>query len=401
MSAREQTERPRFDTSAVITLSGAHFMHDVFTAFVAALLPLLIVKFDLTLTEAGTLSALTQAPSLLNPILGWVVDRGGFARVLVIITPGATGALLCTMGLAPDYVSLSVLLLAAGISIAAIHLTGPTMVAQVSGDRVGRGMGMFMVGGELARTAGPLVAVQIVSVLTLEGMWRLIPVCLAASALLWWRLAGVPSPVPAPGDAGPLAVLSDIGDLWRRTWRTIGPVGGILMSRAFVAAAALTFLPTFMVSEGESLWFANLSLSVLELAGAAGALASGTLSDLLGRRKVLIAVTSLSPVMMALFLLADGPLVFPALIGLGVATVASTPVLMAAVIEVAGPNRAAANGTYMMMSFALRSLIMVAVGAMGDAIGLRPTYALCALIATLGVPFAALLPKVDGRRLRG
>ncbi len=252
-----------------------------------------------------------------------------------------------------------------------------------------------MVGGELARTAGPLIAVQIASSLTLEGMWMIIPVCLMSSLILWWRLSRIPPPVKTRGASGPLAAFRDILALWKRINRTLLPVMGILMARAFLAAAAMTFLPTFMYNEGSSLWFANIALATLELAGAAGAMASGALSDRLGRRKVLVIVTALAPILMLLFLMASGPMIFPALIGLGFATLATTPVLIATVIERSGGDRAAATGTFMMMSFAFRSVVLVAVGAMGDAMGLRPTYLICALIAALGVPFALMLKNEE------
>jgi len=38
-------------------------------------------------------------------------------------------------------------------------------------------------------------------------------------------------------------------------------------------------------------------------------------------------------------------------------------------------------------------LVLLAVGAMGDAIGLRLTLYLCAALATLGIPFVRMLPK--------
>ena len=171
------------------------------------------------------------------------------------------------------------------------------------------------------------------------------------------------------------------------------PVTGILISRAFMAGALATFLPTFLYGEGESLWMANISLAVLELAGALGAFISGTLSDRIGRRRVLLAAVALSPPLMLLFLLSDVLLRLPVLAALGFVTLSTGPVLMAVTIENSGANPAAATGTYMMIAFSARSLILLAVGALGDALGLRLTFHLCALLGVLGVPFALLLPR--------
>jgi hypothetical protein len=47
----------------------------------------------------------------------------------------------------------------------------------------------------------------------------------------------------------------------------------------------------------------------------------------------------------------------------------------------------------MMVSFALRSVVIPVVGAIGDAIGLRDAYLVCACIAFVGIPFVFLLPS--------
>jgi FSR family fosmidomycin resistance protein-like MFS transporter len=137
---------------------------------------------------------------------------------------------------------------------------------------------------------------------------------------------------------------------------------------------------------------ASIGLVVVELSGALGALASGTLSDRLGRRRVVLAAVVASPPLLVLFLLSGGLWRLPLLAALGFATLSTTPALMALTIENSGANPATANGTYMMIAFAARSLILLALGAMGDLLGLRPTFYLCALLACLGIPFVRMLP---------
>jgi FSR family fosmidomycin resistance protein-like MFS transporter len=122
-------------------------------------------------------------------------------------------------------------------------------------------------------------------------------------------------------------------------------------------------------------------------------LTSGTLSDWLGRRRILFLAILLAPPLMLLFVFTGGILRLLVLIGLGFMTLSTTPVLLAVTIENSGDNPAAVTGTYMMISFAVRALIVLAVGAMGDAFGLRTVYLWCAGLAFLGLPFVLLLPK--------
>ena len=203
MQQSEKSER--FRAGLVLSIAVAHFLHDAFTALLAPLLPLIIQDLGISLFQAGTLAVAIQLPSLFNPFLGYLTDRYHIHKTLVIVAPASTGVLMCLMGLAPGYAMLVILLLTAGLSVAAMHVAGPVLIGQYAGREVGRGMGFFMLGGELARTAGPLLAVQLVSTFGFDGMWRAAPVAVASSLILWWRLAGVgvrrstgrPSPVLA------------------------------------------------------------------------------------------------------------------------------------------------------------------------------------------------------------
>jgi len=151
-----------FETPQVLTVAAGHFVHDVFSSFLAPWLPLLIEKLALSLALAGSFTLFMRIPSLLNPIIGMVADRMDM-RYMVIAAPGVTAVCMSLIGLAPSYGGVALLLFAAGCSAAAFHVPGPVMIARVSGSQVGKGMSFFMAAGEMARTVGPLVAVAAVS----------------------------------------------------------------------------------------------------------------------------------------------------------------------------------------------------------------------------------------------
>ncbi len=389
LKAPREDRNNHFQTGKVVTIAVVHFIHDVHTSFLAPLLPLLIKKMGLNLIQAGSLSVFLQIASVFNPLLGTVADRKRMYRMFVAASPGITATLMCLLGVAPNYAVLVLFLLAAGISVAALHVSAPVMISRIAGDSVGKGMGFFMVGGELARTVGPLVAVWAVSLLGLGGLWRMAVVGIAASLFLWRRLW-----IPAKEDPGKrptslAAMLSEMRFI-------ITGVFGILVARSFLSAAVTTFLPTFLYEAGHSLWTSGVSLSVLEFAGAVGVLVSGTVSDRIGRRKVLLAAMILSPVLLAAMVYAEGALLFGVLLALGFTTISTGPVLMAVMLENAGPNPAAANGMYMAISFAVRAVIILVVGAVSDAIGMKDAYLVCALTAVLAIPFVFMLPKNNG-----
>jgi FSR family fosmidomycin resistance protein-like MFS transporter len=381
-------ETERFQAGRVLTISAGHAVHDTYAAFLPPLLPVFIANLALSKTEAGLLTVFMQGPSLLQPFIGHLADRISL-RHFVILAPAMTAVMMSLLGVAPGYAVLALLLVVVGFSSASMHAVGPVMVGNLSGRRLGRGMGFWMVGGELGRTLGPIMIVSAVRLLTLEGTPWLMLAGLSMSVLLYALLRDMPERPPNAGHGLP----------WRQALQgmrpLLVPLAGILIARAFMVSALTTYLPTFLIEEGADLWFAGAALSILEAAGVVGALLGGSISDRLGRRRVLFVSMLATPLLMFVFLAVKGWLQFSLLLMLGFTALSVTPVVMALVQESYPENRALANGLYMALNFGLRSGVVVVIGALGDLFGLRLAFTVSAVIPLLGLPLLLLLP---GRR---
>jgi FSR family fosmidomycin resistance protein-like MFS transporter len=379
------TETEPFQTGRVLTITAGHAVHDTYTAFLAPLLPVFIANLALSKTEAGLLTVFMQGPSLLQPFIGHLADRVNL-RYFVVLAPAVTATVMSLLGVAPGYAVLALLLVVVGLSSASMHAVGPVIAGNLSGRSLGRGMGFWMVGGELGRTLGPIVIVSAVRLLTLEGTPWLMLGGLSISAILYVLLRDVPGRPPNASQGLP----------WRQALRGMGPLlvplVGILVARSFMVSALTTYLPTFLSEEGADLWLAGASLSVLEAAGVVGALLGGSISDRLGRRWVLFVSMLATPLLMFVFLAVKGWLQFPLLLMLGFTALSVAPVVMALVQESSPENRALANGLYMALSFSLRSGVVVVLGVLGDLFGLRLAFTASAVITLLGLPFIPLLP---------
>lgn len=383
-TAQAQSEKT-FRTGQVLTFAGAHFVHDVFTSFLAPLLPLIIDKLNLSLALAGSLTIYQRLPSAINPLIGMLADRVDL-RLFIILAPGVTAVAMSLLGVAPSYIALALLLLVAGLSSAALHVPGPVVVARVSGGALGKGMSFWMTAGELARTVGPLFAVGVVSLLTLEGSWPVMSVGIAASIVIYTRVRHISLRPPAQNP-------NSLGETWRAMRHVLLPLTGIILARAFMSGALTGFLPTFVKAQGQSLWFGGIALALLEFAGAVGALSAGTLSDRLGRRQVLLAALITAPFFMLIFLAVKGWLILPLLVLMGLAVFSTTPVIMAMVQDHAGAHPATANGLYMGISFVIGAAGPLLVGGLADLVGLRTAFALSAFLALVGVPLVFALPR--------
>jgi len=365
-----------FQTDQVIPVIAAHLTHDIYTSSVAPLLPVLIEKMTLSLTQAGLLTTFMQLPGIFNPFIGYIADKVSF-RYFVILAPAVTGTIISSIGFAPNYASLAILLFCAGISTAAFHAPAPAFIGKVSGRRLGLGMSLFMAAGELAYAIGPLLAVWAVTTWTLEGFWRLAVLGWLASLILYLRLRNFSTPIEKPGNLR--SILPALPGLYL-------PIALFSLIRYPLLESLTTYLPTLMNMRGASLWVAGASLSVLMVSGVAGVLLIGPVSDRWGRKTVLIVVTLATTGLALLFLKASGWWTVAILIGLGFFSMSTNPVLMAIVQERFPNNRAMANGIYMMVSFVLRPLGTVAVGLMGDSIGLEKAMFWGALLSLGAIP---------------
>ncbi len=379
-------EAERFQATGVASVTAGHAVHDTYTAFLPPLLPALIEKFGMTNAQAGLLSVFMQWPSLVQPFIGYLADHINL-RYFVIFAPALTATAMSLLGVAPTYAVMALLLIVVGVSAAALHAVGSVIAGNLSGRSLGRGMGMWMVGGGLGYTIGPLILVAALQAWGLSGLpWLMIGGWLA-SALLFVRLRNVSSYSPRLTQARP----------WRQTLVTLRPVllpvAGIIFLRSFMASALSTYLPTFLNREGSTLWFAGVAFSAYEAAGMAGALTVGSLSDRLGRRRLMFVALALTSPLIAAFLLTAGFARLPILLALGFCAMSIAPVLMALLQESFPETRALVTGIYMGFSFIAQAITTVILGAVADQFGLRTAFALSAVTPLLGLPLIGLLPQ--------
>ena len=375
-----------FQAGGVTLVSSAHAVHDTYTGFLPALLPLLIEKFSLTNTAAGLLTVFMRIPSLLQPFIGHVADRKNL-KLMIILAPTITSAAMSFLSIAPSYGFLAFLLILTGISSAALHAIGPVLGSSLSGHKLGKGMSYWMVGGELGRALGPVIVVTVISFLTLDGLPWLTLGGILASCFLYAKLH---STTTLPQES--LTKSNWVKALYKMRSFMI-PLTILSFTRVMAIASLTTYLPTFLTTQGSSLWFAGASLTIYEISGMVGSLLAGTLSDRFGRRRMLIISNITSPILMILFIFSNNIFRIPLLSFLGFFTISVTPVIMAIVMENASGNRSFANGIYMAMSFLLSALSILLVGLISDKVDLRTTFLISAGVLPIGLPFIFLLPK--------
>ncbi len=386
MPKSENRTKSFFDTEKVILLSVCHFIHDIYTSFLAPLLPFLIEKFSLSLTQAGFLSTAMQIPALMNPHIGKLADRVS-VRYFIIMAPAFTAVPMSLLGIAPNYGILLILMFFTGVSTSLFHVPAPVMVYRVSGGKTGRGMSFFMTGGELARTLGPITIIGAISIFGFEGYYPVMLFGILASIVMYLKFKDMP-----------VTVEQKQSPSIRRTCREmkgiLAPLSAILVGRGFMHACLTAFLPLYVMQQSGNVWLAGIALSLFEAAGVVGILTVGGLSDRFGRKQLLGFCLVVSPIAFLLFTCTSGWLQLIILLITGFSLLSTTPVMLAMIQEFSVEGSSAANGVFMMISFLARSAVVVLVGFVADLLGLEQTFILCGFVGMTAIPFVLAIESV-------
>ncbi len=389
LETRKQ-RRTRIINVSIIAFS--HFAHDVYTSFLAPLLPLLIKRFSLNYVQAAWLNVIRGLPTLLNPFIGAMVDRKG-GKLIVILAPTIAAISMSLVGIAPSYGILGILLFVAGVNSTFYHVPSPVMVKKISGQHyAGTGMGLFMVGGETARFLGPLVVMGAVSLWGLEGIWRLIPFGVLASILLFFRLKRISLyDQIQQQDTG----LTPVKVVLAKVYKFFIVMFFYLVFRALVKTSLTYFLPTFLHLRGASLWLSGAALSILEVAGIIGTFLGGWISDHWGRFRTLLISSIVTPFLVLLFVWLPVKLALPLLILIGLVMFVTSPVLLAYVHDLETDRPAFVNSLYMISNFFVSSIASLFFGWLGDKMGMINALYLVAVLSFGAVPVLLLFRKVD------
>jgi FSR family fosmidomycin resistance protein-like MFS transporter len=376
----------RFDTPTILSVSAAHMIHDSYPAFVGVLLPLLIAKLDLSLAGAGLLAATFRLATGVQPFLGHVADRSD-TRYWIILAPAATALAIGMLGLSPSAGLVAVLLIVGGISSSVFHPAAAVLVTHASGKEWGRGTSIFMAGGESGRAAGPLLIAAVLTAVGLAGSWIAIVPGFMATAILYLRLARRPS-IHLDHPSGSIRAALRTA---RRGFLLLVSASALL---SLSSVGLLVFVPTYLTRAGADILLAGAAVTAFSVGGVAGAFVGGTVSDRIGRRQMLAIACGLgSPLLMLAMAMPIGPAMLVALALAGVALLSAGPVQLVLMQELLPDNRGAAVGLAIFAMTISSAIGSVAVGALGDVIGLQSALILTAAAALLALPFITLLPE--------
>ncbi|HEY6101626.1 MAG TPA: MFS transporter [bacterium] len=365
--------------------TSAHFLNDFYVAFLAPLLPLVVQKFNLSLALAGFLATvLTTSAAMSQPLFGAVADRMR-RRIFVVVGPALTIAAMGLVGLAPTYPVLLMLLLLAGTGTASFHPQGASSAGQASGARLGRGLSLFVAGGELGYAIGPLVIALIVQSRGLAATWMVAIPGLVACVLLWRFVPSRRAVTPMPAAGGLRADLRDAFAPLVVLWL-------IVVLRSIIISSYQTFIPLLLQQRGGSIVAGGWAVFLFGGIGALGGISGGTLSDRYGRRRMLALSLILGVPMLYAFIRTSGPLAYVFLAAGGISVYLSAAVTIVMAQELLPHRASVASSIVMGLAWGTAGISLTAVGAAADMVGLEGALTWTLTLAVVALVAIARLP---------
>ncbi len=370
---------------AVLAATLGHFSVDMYSGMLPLILLALTEPLGLSYSQVGLVSmAFTLASSISQPVFGWIGDRWN-GRPLAVLGVAAIATTMGIMRFADSFTLLMMLAPIAGLGSGAFHPQGAVLASDAPAEARGSAMSLFMLGGNGGYAFGPLFGAAFFALAGVYMPEMLAALGLAQAGIVYWALAvqhqaRARSGVSRPTN-GSRAALSIIITL------TI-----VIFIRSWVQSSVTTFFPQVYRAQGYSVTFAGNVLFSILLPLAIGGLIGGTLSDRIGRRRVLAVSTALMAPAFWGLLHAEGFASFLWGPLLGVASGAALPVTLVMGQELIPRGVGLMSGFVLGFTFVAGAVGVSINGFAADQIGLVPMMSINAAFPLIAAFLAFLLP---------
>lgn len=371
----------------IILVSIGHFWHDIFTAFVTPLLPILKDNFGLDYLQAGWILVAVRIPSLLSAYIAGFAEKHN-PKWFVIFCPLITSIAITLLGIAPNFYVIMILVFISGLSAAAFHVPVPTLLKRAAPNRIGAAMTSFQIGGEAARTLGPIIIVVILSTIGIAKMYLLIPISVLVSLGFYFSFHKIDISLDKKNEKKGL-ILETLKD---GRWIFL-LIAGISLQKSLITIIVKSFLPLYLQNQGRSILSANGALATVQGATVIGVIVAGLVIDKIGAKKILYIVLSASTLFVTLFVTIPSLPLYPMLILIGFFSFASMPAIYTLIQGHGFSFPTTANGIFMSLNFGITSIMLLLGGKLSDLYTINTTYKIFGLSSLIGLPMLILLNK--------
>jgi len=358
---------------------------DCYANFLPALIPIFIDKFGFTLAMGGALvSVMVFSGSLLQPLYGYLADRLR-RNWFVILGPGIAAIFISAVGLTSSFAVIYLLVFASGIGVAFFHPQAAAMSGQAGSRRHGLGISLFTAGGNIGFGVGPYFIYLVIALSGLSKSYiAAIPGILMSLLLLFVVKR-------KPIQAGSSVSENLLRPILTRI-KYLLPLFIVVVLRAATAVCFVSFLPKFLLDEGVPLSVGTIAVLVFTFMGGLGGILGGHLSDLIGRKAIILLSLLVSVPFLGLALGVSGKMLFLVLGVAGFLFYSGNPVNVTFAQEMVPESASFVSSIAMGFCWGIGGFSAWAVGKLGDSFGLGFALYLVVFLPLVASAFALALP---------
>ncbi|MBM3708274.1 MAG: MFS transporter, partial [Actinobacteria bacterium] len=350
-----------------LAMSG-HAITDLYASFIFGLIPVLAVRFNLSLFLVGLLTSVTAiSNSLTQPIFGYLSDKYN-PRYLLAAGPLFSAIIISLIPVTPNYYIILLMLFLGNLSVSAMHPPTAAMGGLFGGRMKGLSNSLISFSGTFGYAFGSIFIISIVEKLgILFSPIAMIPGIIISAILFKY----IDIPVKDKSLKSSFNFFNRIRSMNKYKLLQLVLIFSASYTRDILWIAIITFIPLSFTNAGIKLLNLGFVLTVYYLTGGIGGILAGYFSDKLKNKIILIQAVLLFSAPFVYFTFnTDGilPVVF-FIIG-GFFSISITPLCIRVSQDIFPANISLASSLVMGASLGSASITMIFLGKAADHIGI-------------------------------
>jgi FSR family fosmidomycin resistance protein-like MFS transporter len=353
-----------------LAMSG-HAVTDLYASFIIGIIPILAIKFNLSLFLVGLLTSITGiSNSLIQPVFGYLADKHN-AKYFLVAGPLFSAILISLMPIMPSYYLVAIILFLGNLSIAIMHPPTAAMGGRFGGKKKGLSNSLISFSGTFGYAFGSLFIIFVIEKLGISfAPITMIPGIIMA--IILFRYIDIPfKPTSAKSSYNFFAKLKKAN---KYKILQLFFIFTASFARDIIWILMITFMPLYFTNSGIKLLNVGYILILYNIIGGFGGIIAGYFSDRVKSKSFLIQGGLLLSLPFIFFMFKTSgiiPVIFFIIIGFF--SIATLPLCIRISQDIFPGSMSLASSLVMGFSVGTGSIVMIFLGKAADKIGIVNT----------------------------
>lgn len=368
----------------ILILSITHLIIDITGSAIPALMPFIKNALHLSYSSIGALIMVSNlTSSLIQPLFGYISDKVN-VKWLLPLSIFLTYVGLSLMGLSSSFLFLLLLVIIAGVGVAAYHPEGTKVMHHFTGSMRATGMAFFQVGGNFGLALGALLVTYAIGVAGLKGTLLFLIIGIPVLSLFLIFFKDINVPIKTREDKN-LVTKVDSASKKKSGWKDMILLISAVSLRSWAHMGLITFAPFYYIHvlQGDPITAGRLVFIFL-MGGVLGTMIGGIIADRIGH-KLLFGISMLISIPLLILLLnVKGVWVFVTLFIIGFTLISSFSVTIVMGQMIMRERLGMASGLTMGFVIGMGGIGAGLLGVVADSFGILNVIKLISLMPAVG-----------------